>query len=245
MYQPQPPYPSSKGFTSPPPEAYRASPGQLPAGPHGHGHLQAFSPPPSNGFSPMSSGHSQRYQQYASPSSHASGGGYARQHRYPGGSNGYPAGGTAGGISHAPQQAPPQGAGAHRPYKGILAPGTVVQVGDHQVRVEKYLSEGGYAHVYLTRSERPVYPPARGDKKGRWGERGFTEHCLKRIAFEDDSVWIDVKKEIEVMVGPSLHQILLAQGSRGCRKHCRPIHTWSSTSARYTTARPKGTRCLF
>lgn len=70
------------------------------------------------------------------------------------------------------------------------------------MRVEKYLSEGGYAHVYLTRSERPIYPPTKGDpnKKGRWGERGFTEHCLKRIAFEDDSVWVDVKKEIEVMV---------------------------------------------
>ena len=76
----------------------------------------------------------------------------------------------------------------------------MVQVGENQVRVEKYLSEGGYAHVYLTRSERPIYPPTKGDKKGRWGERGFTEHCLKRIAFEDDSVWIDVKKEIEVMV---------------------------------------------
>ncbi len=36
--------------------------------------------------------------------------------------------------------------------------------------------------------------------KGRWGERGYTEHCLKRIAFEDESVWADVKKEIAVMV---------------------------------------------
>lgn len=78
----------------------------------------------------------------------------------------------------------------------------MVQVGEHQVRVERYLSEGGYAHVYLTRSEKPIHPPVKGgaDKKGRWGERGFTEHCLKRIAFEDDSVWTDVKKEIEVMV---------------------------------------------
>jgi AP2-associated kinase len=72
----------------------------------------------------------------------------------------------------------------------------MVQVEEHQVRVEKYLSEGGYAHVYLTTSEKAISPPKKGNK---W-EKGFTQHCLKRIAFEDDSVWTDVKKEIEVMV---------------------------------------------
>jgi len=79
-------------------------------------------------------------------------------------------------------------------------------VGENSVRIEKYLSEGGYAHVYLTTSERPIYPPNRnsnvgaGKSGGRWGEKGYTQHCLKRIAFEDESVWADVKKEIEVMV---------------------------------------------
>jgi len=62
--------------------------------------------------------------------------------------------------------------------------------------VERYLSEGGYAHVYLTQSEKPIYPLKKGEK---W-DKGFTQHCLKRIAFEDDSVWTDVKKEIQVMV---------------------------------------------
>jgi len=71
----------------------------------------------------------------------------------------------------------------------------MVQVEEHQVRVERYLSEGGYAHVYLTKSEKPIYPPKKNTR-----EKGFTQHCLKRIAFEDDSVWTDVKKEIEVMV---------------------------------------------
>jgi hypothetical protein len=69
-------------------------------------------------------------------------------------------------------------------------------VEEHQVRVERYLSEGGYAHVYLTQSEKAIYPPKKGEK---W-DQGFKQHCLKRIAFEDDSVWTDVKKEIEVMV---------------------------------------------
>ncbi|WVQ71712.1 hypothetical protein IAR50_001253 [Cryptococcus sp. DSM 104548] len=85
-------------------------------------------------------------------------------------------------------------------HKGTLAPGQLVSVGDQQVRIERYLSEGGYAHVYLTTSERPIYTPSKNpDKKGRWGEKGYTQHCLKRIAFQDDHVWVDVKKEIEVM----------------------------------------------
>lgn len=89
-----------------------------------------------------------------------------------------------------------------RPHKGTLPPGQMVRVGNNTVRVERYLSEGGYAHVYLTTSERPIYPPKRSSdaSKGRWGEKGFSNHCLKRIAFDDDGVWADVSKEIEVMV---------------------------------------------
>jgi AP2-associated kinase len=78
-----------------------------------------------------------------------------------------------------------------------------VQVGEHAVKIERYLSEGGYAHVYLTSSEGEIYPPTRsgsGEDRGKWGRKGFREHCLKRIAFQDESVWADVKKEIEVMV---------------------------------------------
>jgi AP2-associated kinase len=99
-----------------------------------------------------------------------------------------------------PQQTPQQ------KYKGTLAPGTIIKVGDAQVRIERYLSEGGYAHVYLTTSDRPVYPPSVGGggggtaSKGRWGEKGYSQHCLKRIAFEDEKVWVDVRQEIEVMV---------------------------------------------
>ena len=79
------------------------------------------------------------------------------------------------------------------------------------MRIERYLSEGGYAHVYLTSSDKPIYPSIKGEKKGRWGERGYTEHCLKRIAFEDEAVWADVKKEIEVMVSPVQYLIRAEQ----------------------------------
>lgn len=111
----------------------------------------------------------------------------------------------AGFQQHQQQAAPPpppQQAQHPAPrHKGTLPPGQMVKVGNNVVRVERYLSEGGYAHVYLTSSDKPIYPPPRGSRpKGRWGEKGFTEHCLKRIAFKDEAVWADVSKEIEVMV---------------------------------------------
>ena len=103
----------------------------------------------------------------------------------------------------------------------------MVQVEEHQVRVEKYLSEGGYAHVYLTTSEKAISPPKKGNK---W-EKGFTQHCLKRIAFEDDSVWTDVKKEIEVMVSPpNFNELLGRMEANEGRKHYRQTHIWSNTS---------------
>lgn len=107
-------------------------------------------------------------------------------------------------VQQYPGQGYPQQRGdTGRPHKGTLPPGQMVRVGQHAVRIERYLSEGGYAHVYLTSSDKPVYPPKRSSAKGRWGEKGYTTHCLKRIAFEDESVWRDVSREIEVMVSVS------------------------------------------
>lgn len=92
------------------------------------------------------------------------------------------------------QQQAPHSSRSQKQHKGTLAPGQMIKVGKHKVRIEKYLSEGGYAHVYLTTSEQPIYPPNKSSSKG------FTEHCLKRVAFQDENVWKDVRKEIEVMV---------------------------------------------
>lgn len=146
-----------------------------------------------------------------------------------------------------PQYAPPaQYAGGGyapprpttRQHKGTLPPGQMVRVGQNIVRVERYLSEGGYAHVYLTSSERPIYPPKRNaESKGRWGEQGFTQHCLKRIAFNDDNVWADVSKEIEVMVS---FRCVLADD----RNPSPPARILSSISTRRITACRTGrTRC--
>jgi AP2-associated kinase len=112
------------------------------------------------------------------------------------------------GHAHAQAQAQAQQTHPRSAHKGTIPPGHVVRVGAHSVRVERYLSEGGYAHVYLTTSEQPIYPPKKSGTSSssthRWGEKGYTEHCLKRIAFEDDKVWADVSKEIEVMVSSLL-----------------------------------------
>ncbi|WVW82961.1 hypothetical protein I302_104977 [Kwoniella bestiolae CBS 10118] len=200
--------PSASPYTSPPApphDPYRSSP--IPVNPK-QSYNSAFSPPPPqmpNAFSPMPSGQSQRYQQYPNQQQ------YARApppNRYS--SPLPPQGYTNGGGGGYPQQQHQQQLPPPQRLKGTLAPGQIVKVGDQAVRIEKYLSEGGYAHVYLTTSDKPIYPPTKGGhKKGRWGEKGYTEHCLKRIAFEDDAVWVDVKKEIEVMksLPPNPHLI--------------------------------------
>ncbi|ADV19530.1 NAK protein kinase [Cryptococcus gattii E566] len=134
----------------------------------------------------------QRHSPYAPPPPHPS-----QKHQYP----------SPIGSPHYPQQQHPPPPQRH---KGTLHPGQIVNVDQCQVRIERYLSEGGYAHVYLTTSDSPIYPPSRRtEKKGRWGEKGYTQHCLKRIAFQDDSVWVDVKKEIEVMksLPPNSHLV--------------------------------------
>jgi AP2-associated kinase len=216
MYQPTYSSASQQPY-SPPSDPYRAAPISVP---QKQPYNAAFSPPapgPTNGFSPMPSGHSsQRYQIYSSSGSGPQSQSHshsprqsssAPRHHTP---SGYSNGG-AGAFHHPgipPQQTPQQR------FKGTLAPGTVVKVGEQHVRVERYLSEGGYAHVYLTSSERPIYPPTREEKKGRWGERGYSQHCLKRIAFEDEAVWVDVRKEIEVMVRQPIRlQLIIAQKS--------------------------------
>ncbi|KAF9654127.1 hypothetical protein BDM02DRAFT_3152589 [Thelephora ganbajun] len=68
---------------------------------------------------------------------------------------------------------------------GTLAPGQTISVNKYTVQVERYLSQGGFAHVYLVRTSAPVY--------------GTTHHVLKRIAVANDSMLTDVKKEVDIM----------------------------------------------
>ncbi|GAA6009462.1 hypothetical protein JCM11491_003566 [Sporobolomyces phaffii] len=73
---------------------------------------------------------------------------------------------------------------------GTLPPGTVVNVGDYQVVVDRFLSEGGFAHVYLATSAVPLPIGS---------PRATTKHVLKRMAVPDKRGVHEVGKEVEVM----------------------------------------------
>ncbi|CAF9916552.1 MAG: hypothetical protein ALECFALPRED_010786 [Alectoria fallacina] len=68
---------------------------------------------------------------------------------------------------------------------GTLVPGTKVQVGGHRVVIEKYLSEGGFAHVYLVRLPKPV--------------DGDDSAVLKRVAVPDKEALASMRTEVETM----------------------------------------------
>ncbi|TBU62506.1 hypothetical protein BD310DRAFT_918547 [Dichomitus squalens] len=81
-------------------------------------------------------------------------------------------------------QAFPQ-AYAAQANKGTLVPGQSITVNKYTVVVERYLSQGGFAHVYLVRTAQPVY--------------NTTHHVLKRIAVPNETMLSEVKKEVDIM----------------------------------------------
>jgi AP2-associated kinase len=68
---------------------------------------------------------------------------------------------------------------------GTFAPGTKVQVGQHRVIIERYLSEGGFAHVYV------VKIPRDGGK--------HEIAVLKRVAVPDKDSLGNMKTEVDTM----------------------------------------------
>jgi AP2-associated kinase len=64
-------------------------------------------------------------------------------------------------------------------------PGTKVQVGNHRVVVEKYLSEGGFAHVYVVHLPQPI--------------DGVERAVLKRVAVPDKAALANMRTEVETM----------------------------------------------
>lgn len=68
---------------------------------------------------------------------------------------------------------------------GTFLPGTKVQCGNHRVVVEKYLSEGGFAHVYVVRLPQPI--------------NGSETAVLKRVAVPDKSALGNMRTEVETM----------------------------------------------
>ncbi|KAL7626392.1 Ark- serine/threonine protein kinase [Parahypoxylon ruwenzoriense] len=68
---------------------------------------------------------------------------------------------------------------------GTFAPGTKIQVGNHRVVIQKYLSEGGFAHVYLVKMPQPV--------------NGTDHAVLKRVAVPDKETLRGMRTEVETM----------------------------------------------
>ena len=85
------------------------------------------------------------------------------------------------------QQAPSPAAAL--PYsnapQGTFAPGTKIQVGSHRVVIQKYLSEGGFAHVYLVKLPTPI--------------DGTDLAVLKRVAVPDKDSLRSMRTEVETM----------------------------------------------
>ncbi|THY64325.1 hypothetical protein D6C97_02702 [Aureobasidium pullulans] len=86
----------------------------------------------------------------------------------------------------APGTVPPAMSSSSAP-PGTFAPGTKVQVGSHRVVIEKYFSEGGFAHVYTVK-----VPPKDGSGKP-------TIAVLKRVAVPDKDALANMRTEVETM----------------------------------------------
>ncbi|OLN81655.1 Serine/threonine-protein kinase ppk30 [Colletotrichum chlorophyti] len=91
----------------------------------------------------------------------------------------------------APRAAHPAAYGAPMPVPvatapaGTFAPGTKIQVGNHRVVIQNYLSEGGFAHVYLVKLPKPV--------------DGTDMAVLKRVAVPDKEALRSMRTEVETM----------------------------------------------
>ncbi|RYC63239.1 hypothetical protein CHU98_g2967 [Xylaria longipes] len=68
---------------------------------------------------------------------------------------------------------------------GTFVPGTKIQVGEHRVVIQRYLSEGGFAHVYLVKLPRPL--------------DGTDLAVLKRVAVPDKETLRAMRTEVETM----------------------------------------------
>ncbi|KAF4589547.1 serine/threonine protein kinase [Ophiocordyceps camponoti-floridani] len=80
------------------------------------------------------------------------------------------------------QQRPPHAPSAPA---GTFPPGTKIQVGSHRVVIQKYLSEGGFAIVYLVKMPQPV--------------DGTDLAVLKRVAVPDKDSLRNMRTEVETM----------------------------------------------
>ncbi|KAG0152345.1 hypothetical protein CROQUDRAFT_140229 [Cronartium quercuum f. sp. fusiforme G11] len=113
-------------------------------------------------------------------------------------------------YSSRPNLAPPASSYGPSPSpspSGSLQPGTKVQVGKYVVKVDKFLSEGGFAHVYVASLVSPT------------SVEGFAvtqnKFVLKRMAVPDKIGLVEVRKEVDVMkqLRPHKHIVYFIEAS--------------------------------
>ncbi|KAH0556384.1 hypothetical protein GP486_005694, partial [Trichoglossum hirsutum] len=93
---------------------------------------------------------------------------------------------VASALPHRPiafQSAPP--ASAPAAPVGTFPTGTKIQVGKHNVIIDRYLSEGGFAHVYLVKLSHAI--------------DGSDIAVLKRVAVPDKEALANMRTEVETM----------------------------------------------
>ncbi|KAH0537136.1 hypothetical protein FGG08_006040 [Glutinoglossum americanum] len=93
---------------------------------------------------------------------------------------------VASALPHRPIafQAPPTVSASAAPA-GTFPTGTKIQVGKHNVIIDRYLSEGGFAHVYLVKLSHPI--------------DGSDVAVLKRVAVPDKDALTSMRTEVETM----------------------------------------------
>ena len=96
-------------------------------------------------------------------------------------------------ASYVSQVAAAPGAGAAP--AGTFSPGTKIHVGSHRVVIHKYLSEGGFAHVYLVKMPKPV--------------DGTDMAVLKRVAVPDKEALRAMRTEVETMKRLKGHRMIV------------------------------------
>lgn len=109
---------------------------------------------------------------------------------------GYAAHPGGGGAAPAPGHGYRPGGGGGGPPAGTFSPGTKIQVGGHRVVIQKYLSEGGFAHVYLVKLPSPV--------------EGTDLAVLKRVAVPDKESLRSMRTEVETMKRLKGHRPIVA-----------------------------------
>lgn len=78
------------------------------------------------------------------------------------------------------------------PPKGTFPSGTALTVGAHKCTIERYLSEGGFAHVYLVRLMQTIH--------------GSDVAVLKRVAVPDKEALASMRTEVDTMKRLKGHQ---------------------------------------